>query len=367
MNAPSLPRRRKVPEISQRKVSFPSRTGSPLRYLCSFAALRRILKSNAIALLILGIAATTTDAVAAEPLTPLNLALLWKPQSQFAGFYLARDKGFYRDAGLDVTLLHGSYKQSSLKMLANGQADLATAFLVEALVKAPDSSLIVQLIRRSNLMLIGWKEKGVNDVSSLDQQRVSHWEDASSLTFSLFFAKNGVHPQIIPQYYSINLFLHRGVVACSAMEYNEYHLLAQAGVDPDQITTFMMRDYGLDFPEDGLYARSDWIDRHPETALAVRRATLAGWEYARAHPEEALDIVIAEAHRAKLPVNRPHERWMLRHILNSIFVPGSRPEEVGTLSPSAFKASTQALIGAGLLKKAPDYSRFAPFDQVGSQ
>ncbi len=318
-------------------------------------------------LLILGLAVTTTAVVAAEPLTPLNLALQWKPQSQFAGFYLARDKGFYRDAGLNVTLLHGSSRRSALSMLEDGQADLATAFLVDALSTSPDSSLIVQLVRRSNLMLIGWKEKGINDVASLDKQKVSHWENASSLSFTLFFAQNGVHPQIIPQYYSIKLFLQRGVSACAAMEYNEYHLLAQAGIDPDQITTFKMRDYGLGSPEDGLYAKTDWIDRHRETALAIRRATLAGWEYARDHPEEALDIVIAEAHRAKLPANRPHERWMLRHILDSIFISGTKPEEVGTLSPSAFKASTQALIDAGLLKKTPDFSRFAPFNTESSR
>ena len=307
-----------------------------------------------------------TASVAAEPSeprSPLNLALQWKPQSQFAGFYLARDKGFYRDAGLDVTLLHGNSRKSALSMLEDGQADQATASLIDALAKSPNFGLVLQLVRRSNLMLIGWKEKGIKDVVSLDQQKISHWEGGYSLTFEMFFAKNRIHPQVIPQNYSINLFLQRGVAACAAMEYNEYHLLAQAGINPDQVTTFLMRDYGLGFPEDGLYAKADWINHHGKTALAVRRATLAAWEYARNHPEEALDIVIAEARRAKVPVNRSHERWMLRHILDSIFVPGENPERVGTLSPSEFQASAQALVDAGHLKNPPSFLRFAPFEK----
>ena len=320
--------------------------------------------------LFLCLSLASTASVAAEPSeprTPLNLALQWKPQSQFAGFYLARDKGFYRDAGLDVTLLHGDSRRSALSMLEDGQADLATVSLVDALAKAPNFGLVMQLVRRSNLMLIGWKEKGITDLASIDKQRISYWEGGYSLTFEMFFAKNGIHPQVIPQYYSINLFLQRGVAACAAMEYNEYHLLAQAGINPDQVTTFLMRDYGLGFPEDGLYAKTDWIDRHAKTALAVRRATLAGWEYARDHPEEALDIVLAEARRAKLPSNRSHERWMLRHIVDSIFVPDESAEQVGTLSLSEFQASAQALRNAGLLKKTPVFSRFAPFEKERAQ
>ena len=312
--------------------------------------------------LLLGPAAT---AVAAEgaPGTALRLALQWRPQSQFAGYYMARDRGFYRAAGFDVTLLHGSAKKGALEMLEDGQADLATALLVDGVVKAPQLALVLQVVRRSNLMLIGWKDQGIIDVGSLDQRRISHGGDGAALAFAAFFARHGVRPQVIPQYASIRLFLLGGVAACSAMEYSEYHLLAQAGIDRERVTTFLMRDYGLGFPEDGLYARSDWIAGHAEAALAMRRATLAGWQYARDHLEETLDVVIAEAQRAQLPVNRPHERWMLRHLLDSIFVPGEKPEQAGSLSASEFQATAQALQGAGFIKQLPSFSRFAPFDK----
>ena len=316
------------------------------------------------AALLLGLAANVAGAADAPP-TALRLALQWRPQSQFAGFYVARDKGLYRDAGLEVTLLHANAKRSALSLLDDGQADLATAFLAEALVKAPPLALVMQEVRRSNLMLIGWKDQGIVNVASLDQRRISHGQDGAAPIFAAFFAKHGVRPQVIPQHSSIKLFLQGGVAACSAMEYSEYHLLAQAGIDPERVTTFLMRDYGLGFPEDGLYARADWLAGHGDTALAVRRATLAGWQYAREHLEETLDLVIAEAQRAKVPVNRPHERWMLRHILDSIFVPGERPEQAGSLSAAEFQATAQALQDAGLLKALPSFSHFAPFEKAG--
>ena len=312
--------------------------------------------------LLLGPIASGLAAAAETPPTALRLALQWRPQSQFAGYYMARDKGFYRDAGLDVTLLHGSAKQGALEMLEDGQADLATALLVDALARAPRLSQVVQIIRRSNLMLIGWKDEGIVDAASLDRRRVSYSSNGAALTFAAFFAKHDVRPQAIPQHYSIKLFLQHGVAACQAMEYSEYHLLTQAGIDADRVTPFLMRDYGLGFPEDGLYAKHDWIARHADTALAVRRATLAGWQYARDHREETLDAVIAEAKRAQLPVNRPHERWMLNHVLDSIFVPGEPPEQAGSLSAAEFQNSAQALLKAGLLKTLADFSRFAPFE-----
>jgi NitT/TauT family transport system substrate-binding protein len=145
------------------------------------------------------------------------------------------------------------------------------------------------------------------------------------------------------------------------MEYNEYHRIWQSGIDDDRITAFRMRDYGLGFPEDGLYATATWVNQNPELARAVRSATLAGWDYARSHPEEAIDTVLAEAGLAGVPANRPQERWMLNHMIDSIFVPGAAPEELATLDRAEFNKAAQAMQSAGLLNRAPVFGEFAPF------
>ena len=310
-------------------------------------------------------------AASGAPPVVVRLALQWQPQSQFAGYYLARDRGLYRAAGLDLSLVHASVAQSSIDLLRTGAAELATLFLTDAIIAAaqppanrsaqPQVVHVMQVVQRSNLMLLAWKDMGVRQAKELDGQRVSYWQGAFAAAFQAFFSTNGVSPEPIPQYQSVNLFLARGVAACAAMEYNEYHRIWQAGIDAGRITAFRMRDFGLGFPEDGLYTTSSWASRNPELVRAVRGATLAGWVYARDHPEEALDAVLAEARRAGVAANRPHERWMLRHILDSIFVPGSLPAAVGRLDQRAFASTAQTLRSAGLLEQAPEFTAFAPF------
>lgn len=324
-------------------------------------------------------AETRATARAADGMQHLRIALQWRPQSQFAGYYLARDKGIYRASGLDVRLIHADTERASLAMLAEGSVELATAFLADGIIAAlttptgemasgsdvppaPALVQIAQFMQVSNLLLIAWKDMGVEQAADLDGLRISHWRGSFSIAFDALFKTNGITPIRVPQYDSIHLFLKRGVAACAAMRYNEDHRIWQAGVENDRLTRFVMRDHGYDFPEDGLYVRADWLREHRETARAVREATLAGWAYAREHPEEALDLVLAEAAAAGVPANRPHERWMLDHILAGIFLPGEPTARAGTLDPAAFERTASALVAAGFLSRAPAFDAFAPLD-----
>lgn len=294
-----------------------------------------------------------------QGLIPVNLALQWKPQSQFAGYYLARDKGYYREAGVEMKFLHANTDRGSLRLLTEGEAELATAALSDALLLASRLVQIAQLLRRDSNLIIGWKDMGIYQVKDLDGKPVSYWQGVSS-TFDAFFNLHHIRPIPIPQYYSINLFLERGVAACAAKEYNDLHRLWQAGIDPDQVTVFKIRDYGQGFPEDGLYAESGWANRHPDLLGPLREATLKGWQYAQSHPEEAIALVMAETRQARIPTNLPHEQWMLRHILEAIFVPGEDPAVAGSLRAAEFQQAATTLQAAGLLAELPDFARFAP-------
>ncbi|EIC22680.1 ABC transporter substrate-binding protein [Thiorhodovibrio frisius] len=333
-----------------------------------------------------------------NPLTSVRIALQWSPQSQFAGFYLAREQGFYAAAGADVRFVHTNANRSSLDWLLQGDAELATAFLADAMVAAAnadspdddagdapgeqsgdatrndsgdDSSdnmpglarpvLIGQLVQRSNLMLLAWKDHGIEHLEDLNGQRISLWPGPFTAAIQALLTGRQITPELIPQYGTVNLFLHGGVSACAAMEYNEYHRIWQAGIDEDRLTAFLLRDFGFDFPEDGLYARSDWLEEHSDLPQRLWQATLKGWEYARTHPQQAIDLVMAEAERAGVPSNRPHQGWMLDHILGSIFVENdSTLAATGQLAPGAYAATAQALIAAGLLTKAPPFGVFCP-------
>jgi NitT/TauT family transport system substrate-binding protein len=303
------------------------------------------------------------DGEAKNPV-PVRIALQWLPQSQFAGFYMARDQGYYREAGLDVSLIHAGPGPSSLDFLAQGKADFATLFLADAIFGTGKPVALVnvaQLCQRSSLMLVAWKDMGIEKPADLHGRPVSYWQSAFTMAFDVFFQQQHIRPVAVPQHYSVNLFLQHGVAACAAMLYNEYHRIYQAGVAYDQLTVFPMRDYGLDFPEDGIYTRAETAQRQPDVCRALRQATLAGWEYARQHPEEAVEAVLRESHQAGVPANRPHARWMLKHVLDSV-CPPEKGARRGHLDRTAYDTTVRSMIAAGVINKAPSFDDFAPFE-----
>jgi NitT/TauT family transport system substrate-binding protein len=303
----------------------------------------------------------------AEELPKVTIALQWQPQSQFAGYYMAVEKGFYREVGLDVKLIHAGPGRSAQEYLKTGAADFATLFLTDAIKEAGSGAQIAhiaQLMQSSNLMLVAWKNMGIAAPTDLDGRRVSLWPGTFSVAFEAFFRKHQIQPQLVPQHRSVNLFLEQGVAACAAMSYNEYHRIFQSGIDFDELTVFAMQDHGLGFPEDGLYTSSATAEEQPELCRNLAAATLRGWRYAREHPEESVDIVLQISQQEALPNNRPHSRWMLEKVLDSIFPEGDSGES-RVLNRETYEAALRELITAEIIARAPAYSAFAPLATGG--
>ncbi|MEN6462923.1 MAG: ABC transporter substrate-binding protein [Syntrophomonas sp.] len=295
------------------------------------------------------------------PLTPVNMIVQWVPQSQFAGYYVALEKGFYRREGLDVHMIRGGPDQDPGQYLASGQAEFATAFLTGALSYRENGIPVVnlaQVVNRSNQVVIAWKDKKIDAVKDLNGRRISVWEGGFRPGFLAFFQANQVNPVIIPQYYSVSLFLLRGVDACVSMYYNEYHMLYQSGINAEELSTFLLRDYGFGFPEDGIYCLEKTYQNNPKLCQAFVKASLDGWSYAGAHPEEALDIVMKYVREANVPTNREHMKWMLNSILPTI-IPGPEDKwQMGKLDPADYQKTVQLMQEQGQIKSAPSYEVF---------
>ncbi len=305
--------------------------------------------------------AQTQAPSAATNLPATSLVLLWTPQAQFAGYYVALEKGFYRQHGVDMTILRGGPDRDPYQFVRDGRVDFAVLWLTTALAGCDQGvrlTHIEQIINRSSLALVGWKDRGIRTVKDLDGRRVSLWPQFQ-LPFLTFFKANNVQPVIIPQNYSINLFLRHGVDACSMMRYNEFHMLYQAGVEPDELTPFFLSDLmGYPLPEDGLYClQSTWKER-PGVCRAVAQASIEGWQYAAAHPDEALDIVMRYVHESHVPTNRSHMKWMLETCIASIFPAKPGEWSVGRLDENAYKKTVKMMKQSGLIKEAPALRSF---------
>lgn len=297
----------------------------------------------------------------------VGLVLHWDHQAQFAGYYVALDKGFYADEGLDVTILRGGPDVSACETLGSGKATFCTTMLPTALEKREQGVplvLLAQIVNRSNFEVIAWKkpdgENGpeIRTLSDLDGRCITVWERDFRLPYTAFFDANKIHPRIIPQYYGLSLFINHGSDACSAMTYNEYHWLLQHGVNPNDLTVFKLCDYGVPLPEDGIYTLDSIYEKSPEMCKAFARASLKGWKYAKAHPDEALDAIMSRVEEANLPTNRPHMQWMLSEILDSIFPGDSGGWVFGRLSGNSYRQVVTMLKRYNAILSAPDYNEF---------
>ncbi len=284
----------------------------------------------------------------------------WTPQSQFAGYYMAREKGFYRRHGLELTIRRGGPDWPASKLLAQGEVDFATLFLANGIEKRARGGKLVniaQIVQRSALMLVARKSRGIQVPADINGKRVGLWGEEFRLQPRAFFRKYNLQVREVPQAGTLNLFLRGGVDVASAMWYNEYHQLIDAGVNPDELTTFPMADYGMNFPEDGIYCLEETVKQHPERCRAFVAASLEGWRYAFAHPDEALDIVMAYVRAANVPTNRVHQKWMLERMRDIIQPPGW-DHPMGMLTAEAYARVAGVLKDHGLITHIPKFSEF---------
>jgi NitT/TauT family transport system substrate-binding protein len=302
----------------------------------------------------------TALAVDASVPTPATFIVHWLPQAQFAGYYVAHEHGFYRQHGIDLRILSGGPDWPASGALLDGTADFATLWLSTGIRMRSHGAAIVniaQIVQRSSLMLIAKKSTGINTPGDLNGKRVSVWEGDFLLQPQAFFKTYGLDVRILPQASSINLFLRDGVEAATGMWFNEYHTLLSSGVDADELTTFFFHEHGLNFPEDGIYCREATFARAADISNAFVQASLEGWHYAFAHPEDALDIVMRYMSAAHLAANRVHQRWMLARMQDVILPPGE-DVPLGTLCAADYARVAAALRDTGRIDAVPEFESF---------
>lgn len=284
----------------------------------------------------------------------------WKPQAQFAGYYVAHELGIYKKHGLDIDIIQGGPDSPPARMLEEGAVDFITMWLSSAIKENGGGARIVniaQVMQKSALMLIAKKSSGISAPEDINNKKVGLWEDVFRVQPYAFFKKFGLKVSVIPQSYSVNMFLRGGVDVASAMWYNEYHTILNSGYDQGELTTFFYYDYGLNFPEDGIYVNSSYFEKNPELCRAFVRASLEGWQYAFEHPEEALDIVLKYMESAHIPANRTHQKWMLAR-MKDLMTDGVEAKPTGKLSESDYMYVSNCLKESGLVNSALKFNDF---------
>jgi diguanylate cyclase (GGDEF)-like protein/hemerythrin-like metal-binding protein/PAS domain S-box-containing protein len=247
----------------------------------------RVVRTLAAGLIFL---VSSTSCLAADE--PVTLQLKWLHQFQFAGYYAAQEKGFYREAGVDVRIIEAKPDTDVIEEVVTGRAEygVGTSALVLSRQQGKPVVAIAVIYQHSPLVLLGRSDSGIGSVHDLKGKRVMFERHAEELLAYLRregISENLLH--IVPYSFDPNDLINGRVDAISAYSTDEPFFLDQAKT---RYVTFSPRAAGIDFYGDNLFTSEAEIRNHPARVKAFRSASLKGWEYAMSHPEEIADLIL---------------------------------------------------------------------------
>lgn len=255
------------------------------------------------------------SAAAAEDVT---LQLKWVTQAQFAGYYVAKEKGFYDEEGLNVTILPGGPDIAPPQVMAGGGADVMVDWLPSALAAREKGLPIVNIaqpFKSSGMMLTCLKESGIETPADFEGKTLGVWFGGNEYPFlswmsTLGLKTDGTDVTVLKQGFNVDPLLQKQAACISTMTYNEYGQVLDAGLKPEELVTFKYEDQGVATLEDGLYVLEKNLTDDAFKAKMVKfvRASMKGWKYAEANADEAAMIVLdndetgaqTEAHQKRM-------------------------------------------------------------------
>ena len=280
----------------------------------------------------------------------------WTAQAQFAGYYVAKEKGFYKQAGLDVDIVHPSITQPAISRVRNNESQATTLGLCQALEVIDDGIPMVNILQTSmntSLVLVSRK-----DVDPLKQpgMKVGIWSTGFGQLAICMSIKEHLNYEWVRFASNVNLFVQGAIDATLVMSYNEYYQLAQAGVKLTERNVYRFSDHDYNVQEDGLYMTKAYYDEHRDEARRFAEASKKGWEWAVAHPDETLDIVMDYVRREHIGTNRVLQKLMLAEVLNLLVDRESKKREY-RLRPDMVKKASQLMVENMMLKNEVKYEQ----------
>lgn len=280
----------------------------------------------------------------------------WSAQSQFAGYYAALEKGFYDEAGLDVSIVHPSNSYSSINMLKDGTTDFITCELIQAMMASDKGIRLVNLLQttqHTTLVLIS-HEKNISKMSDLAGRRIGTWKVGFSEIPYIIDKEHKLGVEWVKFINPLNIYISRAIDATLGKSYNEGILFSMSGITPGSILRFS--EMGYDYPEDGLYVSEAFFKKNPDVCRKFSEASRKGWEWVRNNRKEAVDIVMKYVKEANVSTNIYVQKWMLEEVLEM------QEDEKGEapsyqLNANAFYWLNDVLLKHGYISKPVEYER----------
>ena len=306
---------------------------------------------------------------ASQKLTTLTFQLKWVTQAQFAGYYAADAKGYYKKAGLDVKIRVGGPDIIPEQVVAGGQAQLGLDWL-PSLMSARDQGTklvnVAQVFTRSGMTEITWKSSGINTIAKMRGKKVGNWLGGNEFELFAALSRAGMDPAhnkgvtIVKQPFDMNLFVNHQIDAASAMTYNELAQVLETK-NPKTGKLYTLRNLnvikmdkiGTGMLEDGIFGTESWLKdkKNQETAKKFLVASFKGWIYCRSHLKDCVRIVLSHGPT----LLKGHQTWQMNEI-NALIWPA--PLGIGLMNSKDYKFTAKTTAKYNHLKKVPGHEAY---------
>jgi NitT/TauT family transport system substrate-binding protein len=308
------------------------------------------IKRLATALLSGALAMAVVPAMAADKVT---LQLKWVAQAQFAGYFVAKDKGYYEDEGLDVDIRPGGPDIAPEQVIAGGGADVIVDWMAAALAardKGVDLVNIAQPFAKAGLEIACPKDGPIKKVEDFKGHTIGVWFFGNEYPFFAWMNKLGIPTdggpngvKVLKQSFDVQPLIQHQADCIHVMTYNEYGQLLDAGYKPEDLLVFNYSELGQNMLEDGLYASQEKLKDPAFQDKMVRfvRASMKGWHYAAEHPDEAAEITVDAGAQ-----DEHHQQYMAGEVAKLI---GD-----GKLDEAAYDRTAKMVVDQKIVSKTPE-------------
>jgi diguanylate cyclase (GGDEF)-like protein len=288
-------------------------------------------------------------------LEPVRIQLKWTHQFQFAGYYAAIHKGFYRDAGFEVTVMEHRAGVGPVDQLIAGRADYAVADSGVLLYRASGMPLVAlaAIFQQSPSVLLTRDDAGIEQLSDLRGKRIMLLGGYLNAELMSMLETAGINPDnftLVPADTDVSALIDGRTDAYNAYTTNEPYTLSQQDIG---YRIFAPGDYGVDFYADILVTTESRIAADPEGVRRFVKATLKGWRYAVKYPEEIVDLILT--HYNTQARSREHLLFEASELIR-LTLPNVVP--IGYMNVERWRAIEDVFRTQGQLGSTIDMQRF---------
>lgn len=292
-------------------------------------------------------------------LTTVTLQLKWLPQAQFMGYYVAKEKGYYKDAGIDLKIIAGGPDITPVNQVNSGAANFAIADLYGLLAYQEKGYPVVnvaQIFQDSSFRLVSQKKSNITSVTDLRSKKVGAWLGSGAeypiyAMLDKYKINKNSDLTIAKQDYTMDALIKGSIDVASAHTYNEYLVLLESGYKASDINVIDPNKEGITLLEDCLVANSTWLKNNKDLTAKFLKATINGWNDACSDPDAAAKIVFNNVDQASTTL--AHQTSMAEAVAKIVVPSGFDSSKIGYIDPTIVKQTVDLSIKYNVIKKSP--------------